>query len=115
MNEILAQLNRVRGVGGCLLVSSDGLVMAAALRQNTDENQFAASLGNILESAGKIVSTFQLGKMASFNAASDQGGVLMVATGPAFLAIVIDPSANLALLQLEAKPFVDRISQRLSL
>ena len=39
----------------------------------------------------------------------------MVSTGPAFLAIIIDPSANLALLQLEAKPFVDRITQRLAL
>ena len=28
MQEILAQLTRVRGIGGCLLVSADGLPMA---------------------------------------------------------------------------------------
>ena len=32
-----------------------------------------------------------------------------------FLAVLVDPAANLALLQLEAKPFAEKISQRLSL
>jgi predicted regulator of Ras-like GTPase activity (Roadblock/LC7/MglB family) len=115
MNDVLDQLNRVRGVGGCLLVSGDGLVMASALRQGTDENQLAASLGNLLEGAGKICQNFQLGKLVTVNTGSDQGGMVLVSTGPAFLAIIIDPSANLALLQLETKPFVERITQRLTL
>jgi predicted regulator of Ras-like GTPase activity (Roadblock/LC7/MglB family) len=115
MNDVLEQLNRVRGVGGSLLVSNDGLVMAAALRQGTDENQVAATIGNLLEGATKIAQSFQLGKIGAFSSGSDQGGMVLVATGPAYLAIVIDPSANLALLQLETKPFVERITQRLTL
>jgi predicted regulator of Ras-like GTPase activity (Roadblock/LC7/MglB family) len=115
MNDVLDQLNRVRGVGGSLLVSAEGLVMASALRQGIDENQIAASLGTLLEGANKIAQVFQLGKIAAFNAASEQGGMVLVSTGPAFLAIVVDPSANLALLQLETKPFVERITQRLTL
>jgi uncharacterized protein len=115
MNDVLDQLNRVRGVGGSLLVSNEGLVMASALRSGIDENQIAASLGTLLEGATKIAQVFQLGKIAAFNAGSDQGGMVLVSTGPAFLAIIVDPSANLALLQLETKPFVERITQRLTL
>lgn len=115
MNDLLQQLNRVRGVGGTMLVSGEGLVMAAALRQGTDENQLAASIGNLLDGTNKICSNYQLGKLSSFNAASELGGIVVLSTGPAFLAIVIDPSANLALLQLETKPFVERITQRLTL
>jgi predicted regulator of Ras-like GTPase activity (Roadblock/LC7/MglB family) len=115
MQDVLEQLNRVRGVGGSLLVSNDGLVMASALRQGTDENQMAASIGTLLEGANKLVATFQLGKIGAFSAGSDQGGLVLLSTGPAYLAIVIDPSANLALLQLETKPFVERITQRLTI
>lgn len=115
MNDVLDQLNRVRGVGGSLLVSAEGLVMASALRQGADENQLAASIGGLLEAAGRIAGSFQLGKIAAFNAGSDQGGMVLVAAGPAYLAILVDPSANLALLQLETKPFVERITQRLTL
>ncbi len=56
-----------------------------------------------------------MGRLAAFNAGSDQGGLVLISTGPAFLALVIDPSANLALLQLETKPFVERITQRLTI
>ena len=115
MNDVLDQLNRVRGVGGSLLVSPEGLVMASALRQGTDENNLAAAIGTLLEGASKLVQSFQLGKIGAFNAASDQGGLVLFSTGPAFLAIVVNPSANLALLQLETKPFVERITQRLTL
>jgi predicted regulator of Ras-like GTPase activity (Roadblock/LC7/MglB family) len=115
MNDILEQLNRVRGVGGSLLVSGDGLVMASALRGGLDENQFAASIGTLLDGAARICQNFQLGKLVTVNSGSDQGGMVLVSTGPAFLAIVVDPSANLALLQLETKPFVERITQRLTL
>ncbi len=43
------------------------------------------------------------------------GAVLLFSAGPGFLAVLVDPAANLALLQLEAKPFAEKISQRLSL
>ncbi len=44
MQDILDQLNRVRGVGGSLLISGDGLPMASALRTGVDENNLAAAL-----------------------------------------------------------------------
>ena len=115
MNELLVQLNQVRGVGGSLLVSQDGLPIASALRQGVEENDLSAALGNLIEGAGRLGTTFKLGRPNGYHAASDNGGILLLATGPAWLAIVIDPSANLALLQLETRPFVERIAQRLTL
>jgi predicted regulator of Ras-like GTPase activity (Roadblock/LC7/MglB family) len=40
---------------------------------------------------------------------------MVCAAGAGSLLILLDPSANLALLRLELKPFADRITQRLTL
>ncbi|GDY13273.1 hypothetical protein LBMAG53_21510 [Planctomycetota bacterium] len=115
MDEILVQLNRVRGVGGSLLCSADGLPIATALREGADESRLAAAVASLVESASRMASMLQLGSVASTAATSDTGSILLLAAGNAYLVIVADPAANLALLQLEAKPFVERIAQRLSL
>jgi len=41
--------------------------------------------------------------------------LLLIATGPAYLAVAVDPTANLALLQLEIKPFAERLAKALTL
>lgn len=115
MQEILVQLNRVRGVGGSALVSAEGLLMESSLRQGSDESALAAAVGALIDHGQRLAQQLNLGKPASFQAGSDQGGLLIFATGPAWLVLVVDPAANQTMLQLEAKPFIERIAQRLSL
>jgi predicted regulator of Ras-like GTPase activity (Roadblock/LC7/MglB family) len=115
MQEILDKLNRVRGVGGSLVISPDGLPMVTALRQGSDESGIAAALSSLIDNATRLCGHLGFGKSRALQALGAQGGLLLMPAGPAFLAIVMDPTANLALLQLEARPFAERISQRLSL
>ena len=115
MQEILAQLTRVRGIGGCLLVSADGLPMASALRSGTDEDALAATIGELLGAAGRLTQHLELGSTLAFNSLSDNGGILLIATGPAFVVLLVDGGANLALLQIEAKPLIERLAARLVL
>lgn len=115
MQEILDKLNRVRGVGGSVVVSTEGLPMVSALRQGTDENEICASLGTLLGSAQNLGQHLQLGTPRTLQTTSTSGGLLVLPAGPAFLAILMDPTANLALLQLEARPFAERLAQRFSL
>ncbi len=115
MQQILEQLNRVRGVGGCLLLSNDGLPMASALRSDIDETVLAAALASVVEQASRLCEKIGLGRNRLVQTLGAQGGILLLAAGPGFLGILMDPSANLALLQLEARPFAERIAQRLTL
>jgi predicted regulator of Ras-like GTPase activity (Roadblock/LC7/MglB family) len=115
MQQVLDQLNTVRGVGGCLMLSADGLPMASALRSGTDENAIAASVSAIIDQSTRLCSHLQLGKSKGVQCLSSAGGVLVNAVGKNFLAIIVDPSANLALLQLETRPFAERINQLLTL
>ncbi len=115
MQEILNQLNRVRGVGGSLLVSSDGLPMASALREGIDEAQLAASIGSVIEHSLSLATHMKLGAQKHLHVASDQGSLLLMSAGNGYLVVVVDQQANLTLMQLETKPFLERIAQRLSL
>ena len=115
MDEILGQLTRVRGVGGAILVSSDGLTMATALRSGIDENALAASLGEVLGTAQRIAGNLNLGNFSGFSATTEQGAMLLLAAGPAFLVLLTDAGANLALVQIESKPLVERLGARLAL
>jgi predicted regulator of Ras-like GTPase activity (Roadblock/LC7/MglB family) len=115
MRDLLDELNRVRGIGGCLLVSPDGLIMESALRQGTDEQLLSAAVGHLLGQGQRLIQALQLGRFEHFTAHSEQGGLLLFASGNAILVILVDPKANLALLRLEVKPFLERIASRLSL
>lgn len=115
MQEILIQLNRVRGVGGSLLVSHDGLPMASALREGIDEAQLAATVGGLIEHSQNLARHLGLGQPRHLHTGSEQGSLLLMVAGNGYLVVVIDQQANLTLLQLETKPFIERIAQRLSL
>jgi predicted regulator of Ras-like GTPase activity (Roadblock/LC7/MglB family) len=115
MQDILVQLNRVRGVGGSLLVSNEGLPIASALRDGTDEARLAAEIGPLIEHANLLCQHLSLGVPRHFQANGSHGTLLMTAAGSGYLVVLVDPGANLAMLQLETKPFLERLAQRLSL
>ncbi|HEX3138983.1 MAG TPA: roadblock/LC7 domain-containing protein [Rhizobacter sp.] len=94
MQDILIQLNRVRGVGGSLLVSSDGLPMASALREGLDENQLAATVGTLIEHSQSLAKHLNLGTPRHLHTASEQGSLLLLVAGNGYLVVVIDAQAN---------------------
>lgn len=115
MQDILDRLNRVRGVGGCLVLSADGLPMLSALREGADENSIAAAIAGTLETGRKLCEVFELGSERGLQALAAQGGMLVMSAGPGYLAILLDPDANIALLTLEARPYAEKLAQRLKL
>ena len=115
MDDLLQQLNHVRGVGGSVLVSSEGLPVAAAVRGDADENRLAAAVGAALEHAGRLAAAADLGRVTGLNAGGEHGSLLVLSAGKAQLAVIADASANQALLALETRPYVERIAKRLTL
>lgn len=115
MNDTLDAINRIRGVGGCLMLSSDGLAIASALRTDIDEDALSASLADMVARCFRLCTEAKIDKPRLLHTHSDQGGVVLMAAGPGYLALIIDPNANLALLHLEVRPFIESIAEQLSL
>ncbi len=115
MDTILRQLNTVRGVGGSILISEDGLTMASNLRNDIDEESVAASVADVIERSRALAEKTSAAAPTLIHTQGQNGGIIILAAGPAFLIILTDPNANLALLQLEATPFAESISKNLTL
>lgn len=115
MDSTLQQLNNVRGVGGSILISDDGLTMASHLRNDIDEDSVAASVSDIISQSKSLAEKFNQSTCKLIHTQGQNGGIIVLAAGPAFLVILTDPNANLALLQLEATPFAESIAKQLTL
>ncbi|NRA37027.1 MAG: roadblock/LC7 domain-containing protein [Planctomycetes bacterium] len=115
MDSILQQLNTVRCVGGSILISDDGLTMASFLRNDIDEESVAASASSLIERSRAVAEKMSQATPSLIHTQGQDGGIIILAAGQAFLVILTDPNANLALLQLEAGPFAQNIAQRLTL
>lgn len=115
MQELLDQLVKLRGVGGCLLVSTDGLPMASRMRSDQDEESFAALVAELVARAQGLTQRVDIGAARVLHVNFTAGALAVMAAGPSYLAVIVDPNANLALLQLELKPFVKAIGKHLAL
>ena len=115
MDSLLQQLNNVRGVGGSILISDDGLTMASNLRNDIDEESVAASVADIIGHSRSLAEKLTGSATKLIHTQGQNGGIIVLAAGPAFLVILTDPNANLALLQLESTPFAESIAKQLTL
>ncbi|MFM2089919.1 MAG: hypothetical protein RLZZ127_408 [Planctomycetota bacterium] len=115
IDDILIKLNRVRGIGGALVLTADGQVVSGVLRQEADDARLAAAVGTLLGHAQRLAVTLRLPAGGPLHVQGELGGLLAIPVGKAWLAIVIDPGANLALLQLEARPFTEQLAAAIAL
>ncbi|MHC5068558.1 MAG: roadblock/LC7 domain-containing protein [Planctomycetota bacterium] len=115
MDDLLAQVIRIRGIGGCLLFTEDGLPMASCLRDGIDEAQLTAHLAETVSTATRLCDTLAINELPSIEISGSHGGMLIRVIGTYTLAVCLDSQANIALLNLELEPFIRSITARLSL
>lgn len=115
MEALLDQLVKLRGVGGCLVVSTEGLTMASRLRSDQEEDEISAQIAELVSRSMGLCQRCDIGSPRMVHCQFESGGLAIMAAGPAYLSVLVDPSANLALLQLELKPFVEAIAKRLAM
>ena len=103
MKEILAGLCRVPGVSGAMAVSSDGLLIASQteLGGKDAEEAAAAVAGNLGKVVGPVLQKLGRGELKHVVVSGAGGRVLLVGSGPGCLVALLEPDANLGLVQLE--------------
>ncbi len=115
IDDLMAQLSRVRGVGGALLLTADGQVVSGILRQDVDDARLAAAVATAIGNVQRLAQTLRLGPPTAVDLTSAQGAVIAAPVGSSWLAVAVDPGANLALLRLEIRPLVEKLAAALSL
>jgi len=79
--DILSQLNSTSAdIQASAIVSKDGLVMAALLDNNVDEDRVAAMTTAVYTQANRILREIHLGKLRQVLVKAEQGYALVTAT-----------------------------------
>jgi len=89
VKRILAELNETLGARGSLIVSRDGLLVAAAVRPEVHVDRLAAMGAAILSDVGKSLAAGGLQEFAHCEVAAEQGKVVFVAAGPVYLLVLV--------------------------
>ena len=116
MQEILNQINKIRGVRGSLVIGRDGIVVAANLGVDISDETVAAVASQILASLRNALDRMKLGKFNRFTVAGKSGQIAIVNAGEhALLLVLVDKETNLGLVSVEIKDAVAQIAQKIEL
>ena len=114
-DEVLTELSRLRssvsGVEGCVVATSDGLLVAHVLpEQEQEQSQVAALIATMTAVARQAVLITGRGELLEAAIRGTTGYLAVYAVGDsAVLAVLGRPDVNIALLQLRTRPVVARL------
>lgn len=88
MKHILATLNATLGARGSLIVSKDGLLIAADV-SHVQVDRLAAMGAAILSDVRRSLAAAGMSEFTQCEVAAEQGKVILVAAGPTYLLVLV--------------------------
>ena len=110
MKDVLKEVNAMRGVDGSMVITDDGMVVAAVFGPKLLEETVAAVASRFIVSTRQLVETLNFGRSSRFVLRSKQGVFVLVPTGHAFLAVV----ANATFDSRAAQPLLTATARKIS-
>jgi len=102
-------------VDAAAAMTTDGLIIGSALRENMDQDLFAAMNASLLVLAEKASGEVDIGNLKQVMVMGDQGLMLLTHVGnDAVLALATDPKANLGKILLDTNKTATKLKELLS-
>ena len=116
IRSVLRGLNALsQDIEASAVISSDGLVMAAVLSTETDQDRFGAMCASLLALADRAAQEIGRGQLKQVLVEGEQGTMLLVHAGPdAVLAVAARPTVNLGMVFLEARKTAQKVLATIS-
>jgi predicted regulator of Ras-like GTPase activity (Roadblock/LC7/MglB family) len=117
MKEILSRLCRMPGVNGVMMVSGDGLVIAAetGLGGRAAEETTAAVLSGLCRAVSLALGRLGRGELKSLVLSGAGGRTAVTRAGSAYLVALLDNEVNLGMVQLEIGAAANEAARNISL
>jgi predicted regulator of Ras-like GTPase activity (Roadblock/LC7/MglB family) len=111
VKAILEELNGTIGARGSLIVSRDGLLIAADVSPDVDVARLSALGAAILSDVAKSLQVAGLSGLAQCEVAAEQGKAILVAAGPAYLLVLLGPRIELGPGSVEIRSAARRVAK----
>ncbi len=109
MRRILKDLSYVPGIRGSMVVSHDGMVIAASLHRPLDDEKVAAMASAVIMKTRKALASCGLESFRRLTMVSSHGKMLFTDTGIAYLVVVMSRNLDLGPASIEIESAARRI------
>jgi len=114
--DILSEMeSRDPDIKGSIIVRSDGLIVASALREDIDRDLVAAMCTSLLNVSRRVLEELNLGEIESYIVRGKNGVIMAIDVTPDItIAALAKKDANLGLLYIELRRAAEKIREILS-
>lgn len=109
MYKILEELNKTSGIIGSMIVGADGIVIAADLDTNLQEETLGALAASIMGTAQKSMERLKKNPLKQVTAEAEGGKIFLSDVGIGYLVVATEPSVNIGLIRLEIRNAASQI------
>ncbi len=112
MYDILGELNKTSGIKGSMLVGADGIIIAADLDSNLEDETVGALAASIMSNVNKALERMKQHVPERITIEAEQGKIFLNDAGVGILAVVTEPNVNVGLIRLEIKNAIAQIKNQ---
>ena len=103
MYDVLTQLNKTNGVTGSMVVGADGIVIAADLHSQTDDDTVGALASSIASAVRRSLDGLGGGEFAQITVEAENRKMFLSNAGVGTLVVTTEPRVNIGLVRLEIR------------
>ena len=109
MHEILSELNKTTGITGSMVVGNDGIVIAANLQANVEDDTIGALAASITANIHKSLERLQSSPLTNVTIEADDAKLFFSDAGLGILVVTAEKEVNIGLIRLEIKHAISRL------
>jgi predicted regulator of Ras-like GTPase activity (Roadblock/LC7/MglB family) len=109
MYKILEGLNKTTGINGSMIVGQDGIVIAADLNTQLQDEAVGALAASIVSTVKKSMEHLSDENLKQVTVEADKGKLFLTDVGIGILAVTTDPQVNVGMVRLEIKNAAEKI------
>ena len=109
MHDVLSELNKTTGITGSMVVGNDGIVIAANLQENLEDETIGALAASITSNIHKSLQRLQTSPLKQVTIEAGDAKLFFTDAGIGILVVTTEKEVNIGLIRLEIKNAISKL------
>lgn len=109
MYDILNELNKTAGISGSMVVGQDGIVIAADMNTQLQDEAIGALAASIVSTVKSSMERLSNEGLKQITVEASKGKLFLTDVGIGILAVTTEPQVNVGMIRLEIKSAAEKI------
>jgi predicted regulator of Ras-like GTPase activity (Roadblock/LC7/MglB family) len=109
MYDILNELNKTAGISGSMVVGQDGIVIAADMNTQLQDEAVGALAASIVSTVKSSMERLSNEGLKQITVEASKGKLFLTDVGIGILAVTTEPQVNVGMIRLEIKSAAEKI------